>query len=94
MPTQKASFKHLRQTKKRTVVNKQIIENIKYLIKKCQKAVETKDKAKAEEFMKKAIQAIDKAVQKKLLKKNNGARKKSSLAKKINSLKINKKEGE
>lgn len=94
MPTQKASFKHLRQTKKRTIVNRQIAENIKYLIKKGEKAIDLKDTAKAQEFVKKAVKAIDKAAQKKLIKKNTAARRKSSLMKKMNSLKINKKEGE
>lgn len=87
MPVKKAAYKHLRQTKKRTEKNLKEKDNIKYLLKQIAKAAEAKDKAKAEELAKKAIKAIDKAIQHKVIKKNTGARQKSKMMAKINKFK-------
>ena len=94
MPVKKAAFKHLRQTEKRTLKNKKVKENIKFLTKKCDKAIEAKVKEKAQELVKSIIKSIDKAIQQGILKKNTGARKKSRLMTKVNKLdKSTKKEG-
>jgi small subunit ribosomal protein S20 len=87
MPIQKSAYKDLRKAKKRTAKNAKIKENIKFLLKKTSKSVENKEKDAAQETFLKAVKAIDKAMQKKLIKKNTGARKKSRLAKKVNALK-------
>lgn len=79
MPIKQAAFKALRQSKVRQLRNQGIKENIKYLLKKARKAIEKKDQKAAGEFVSQSTKAIDKAVHRKVLKKNNGARKKSRL---------------
>lgn len=87
MPIKKAAYKHLRQTKKRTLHNKKIKNNLKFLIKKSRKLMEAGKKDEAKEWVKKTIVALDKAAQKRIIKKNNASRKKSRLMKRLNSLK-------
>jgi len=87
MPIKKSAAKELRKAQKRTVKNRNIKENIKYLTKKALKAIDAKDIKTAEENLKKIIKTVDKAVQKKILRKNTGARKKSRLSKKVNAIK-------
>ncbi|MFH1565452.1 MAG: 30S ribosomal protein S20 [bacterium] len=87
MPRKKSAIKALKQSKKLAEHNKEIKDNVKNLIKKTKKAVEAKEGDKVLESIKSAIKAIDKAAQKKIIKKNTAARKKSRLMKKVNSLK-------
>jgi len=85
MPIKKAAVKALRQSKTRAARNLKAKKHIKDLVKKSKTLIEKKE-AQAATKVKEAIKAIDKAVQKKILKKNSGARKKSRLMKKLNSL--------
>ena len=87
MPIKKAAWKHLHQTKKRTVHNKKMKDSLKSLVKKTRQALGLKDKNKAVEALKKAVKALDKAAQKKLIKKNKASRLKSRLTKQLNALK-------
>ena len=87
MPIKKAAFKQIRQTKKRTLRNKKVKDNLKYLIKKSRKLIEAKKKDEAKDWVVKTIKALDKAAQKKIIKKNTAARRKSRLMKRLNSLK-------
>lgn len=86
MPHKKAAFKHLRQTKKRTVFNVTVKKNITYLRKQALKAISKKDAKGAMELYLKLSSAVDKAARKNILKKNNAARKKSRLMQQINIL--------
>ena len=83
MPNRKASIKDLRKSAKRQEFNKKVSDNLKKLLKKSIKAIETKD-AKAKELLTQALKAIDKAAQKGILKANTRNRKKSRLTKKFN----------
>jgi len=85
MPIKKAAMKALKQSKTRATRNANIKKNLRDLVKKSKTLVEKKE-AEAAAKVKEAIKAIDKAVQKKILKKNSGARKKSRLMKKLNSM--------
>jgi small subunit ribosomal protein S20 len=87
MPIKKAGFKDLRQSKARALKNKKVKENLTYLIKKSRKLLENKDVQKASEWILKAVKALDRAAQKGVIKKNTASRKKSRLAKKLNSTK-------
>ncbi len=87
MPQTKSAKKALRQTKKRTKRNFKVKKDLDYLFRQLKKALNQSDKAKTEEFSKKLIKALDKAAQKKVIKKNTAARKKSRLMKKVNKLK-------
>ncbi len=80
MPTiSRSAAKRLRQSEKRTIVNNKAKGNIDFLIKKAYKAITAKDNNQITETVKKAVKAIDKAVQKKIIKKNTAARKKKQL---------------
>jgi len=87
MPQQKNAAKALRQIKKRTAKNNQIKAGLDVLERSFKKALTGNDKNKAEEIAKKLSQAIDKAAQKKVLKKNTAARQKSRMMKKVNVMK-------
>lgn len=86
MPTQHAAFKALRKSRKNAERNVFIIENVKYLIKHAKKSVDVKNIEKAKELLAQSVKAIDKAIQKGVLKKNNGARKKSRVTAYVNAL--------
>jgi small subunit ribosomal protein S20 len=86
MPIKKAAKKAVRQAIKREILNKKVKNNLEYLIKKCRRAVETKKKKDAHNFYQTAAKALDKAVQKKIIKKNTASRLKSRLARKVNAL--------
>jgi len=79
MPIKQAAFKALRQAKKRTLRNRKVKIGIEKLLKSARKSAIAKKAKEAEELAKKAIKAIDKAAQKKILKKNTAARMKSRL---------------
>lgn len=85
MPNKKASIKHLRQTKKRTLANVIVKRKIKNLIKQGQKAqADGSLKDKYEKLGHDLQKTVDKAVRKGLLKPNAGNRKKARFMKSIN----------
>lgn len=87
MPVKKFAEKALRQAKKRMGRNLKVKRGIKDLTKKALKAVDAKNVEDVKKYSASAIKAIDKAIQKKVLKKNTGARRKSALMRKVNSIK-------
>jgi len=86
MANKKSAEKALKQSKKRALLNFKVKRDIKSLTKSAVKAVITKSDEDATKYSVAAIKTIDKAIQKKILKKNTGARKKSALMKKVNGL--------
>lgn len=87
MPHQHAAVKWLRKTKKRTIKNQALKDNLEYLLRQLKKTLVAKDKTKALEIAQKLSQALDKAATKHIIHKNNAARKKSRIMKKVNVLK-------
>jgi small subunit ribosomal protein S20 len=83
MPNIKSAKKELRKSIKRNAHNKKIKENLKEVVKKTKKSIEANEK-EAKEMLAKALKALDKAAQKKIIKKNTRDRKKSRLHKKFN----------
>ncbi|HDQ22902.1 MAG TPA: 30S ribosomal protein S20 [Candidatus Uhrbacteria bacterium] len=80
MPIKKQSKKALRQSIKRAEYNLKIKQDLKTLIKKIRQAIDAKQaKDKIEEMLKQAQKSLDKAAQKKIIKKNTGARRMSRL---------------
>lgn len=79
MPIKKSAKKYMRITERRTERNKSVKGVVKSAIRKTREAAEGGNAAEAKEWLRKAQQAIDKAAQKKVLKKNTAARKKSRL---------------
>ena len=83
MPIKQSAFKALRQAKKRELRNRKVKDAINWLKRKFLKAVASKNKKEAEGFYLQLQKALDRALQKGILKKNTVARKKSRLFKKL-----------
>ena len=86
MPNIKSSKKDVISSKIAYEKNKADKSALKTELKKFDAALTAGDKAAAEVAYKAAVVAVDKAVQKGLLHKNNAARKKSSMTLKLNKL--------
>jgi small subunit ribosomal protein S20 len=86
MPQHESAKKSVRQDKRRTIVNRKRKGILKSNIKKVLSAIEEKDTDKAKQEFTAAVSLIDKMAAKGLIHKNNAARKKSSLWRKIASL--------
>jgi len=82
----KSAKKRIKIISKKTMVNKMIKSRTKTEVKKVVAAIDAKDKAAAEEALKNAISALDRAYAKGILKKNSCARKKSTLVRLVNAL--------
>ncbi len=87
MSIKKSAVKALRQTKKRQERNTKIKQNISWLKRQFLKAVSAKNKKNAGGLYLKLQKAMDKALQKGVIKKNTASRQKSRLAKKLNLMK-------
>ena len=86
MPNIKSSKKDVISSKIAYEKNKANKSELKTIVKKFDAALVSGDKAAAEVAYKAAIKAVDQAVNKGLLHKNNAARKKSSMTLKMNKL--------
>ena len=86
MPNIKSSKKDVISSKIAYEKNKANKSALKTVLKKFEAAVESGDKAAAQAAFTTAVKAVDKAVTKGLLHKNNAARKKSGMALKLNKL--------
>jgi len=84
MPNKPAAAKAVRQTKKHTSHNRQVLAGVEIAIKLARKAITNKDKD-ASAKVQAAIKAIDRAGQKGNIKPNNTARKKSRLMKALHA---------
>lgn len=86
MPNIKSSIKDVLSSKVAYEKNKADKSALKTVLKKFDAAVTAGDKAAAEAAYAQAVKAVDHAAVKGLLHKNNAARKKSSMALKLNKL--------
>lgn len=86
MPIKKSAKKYMRVTDRKTVKNKKVKGAYRSAIKKTKEAVASKDLKNATEWLKKTIKTLDKAIQKKVIKKNTGARYKSRINKLVKNL--------
>jgi small subunit ribosomal protein S20 len=82
MPITQSAKKAIRGSLRKKAFNDQRKKVMKEIIKNIEKVVKT-DKAEAAKMLSGAFQAIDKAAQKGVIKKNNAANKKSRLSKLI-----------
>ena len=82
MPITQSAKKAIRGSLRKKGYNDRRSRSMKELIKKIEKLSKA-DKAAAAKILSSAFQAIDKAAQKGVIKKNNAARKKSRLARLI-----------
>ena len=78
MPIIKSAKKAIRVSARKKAINDRRKRSMKEVIKKIEKLSKT-DKKEAEKMLSIAYQAIDKAVKRGVIKKNNASRKKSRL---------------
>ncbi len=86
MPNIKSAEKRVLVTEKKTLENKAVKSALKTQIKKFLLAVEAGNKEQATALYPETVSAIDSAVTKGILHKNNAANKKAKLAKKLAAL--------
>lgn len=84
MPITKSAKKSLEQSKKKYAVNLRTTRQMKDLIKQTGQLITANDAVNAKTTLQKAIQSIDKAVKKDILKQNTASRKVSRLTKAVN----------
>lgn len=87
MPIIKSAKKRVKQSEKAYQKNKHYNSRMRTMVKNVLKAT---DAEKAEKIIPEAYSAIDTALKKKILHKNNASRKKALIAKKVESLKSGK----
>ncbi|MDY6853104.1 MAG: 30S ribosomal protein S20 [Thermodesulfobacteriota bacterium] len=86
MANHKSAIKQNRQNEKRRKRNVMIKTYLKTMNKRVRKAAEIKDTQSANEALKKAISAFDKAASKGVIHKKTASRKISRLTKEVNSI--------
>ena len=86
MPNIKSAVKRVNVIQKKTLRNNMIKSEYKTAVKSFETAVTEGNKEQAQELLQLATKKIDGACSKGILKQNTASRKKSSLAKKFNSL--------
>jgi small subunit ribosomal protein S20 len=86
MPHHKSAEKRLRQTEKRTAINRARMSRVRTFVKKVETAIESGDKAQAQSAFQLAQPELHRATTKGVLHKNTVARKLSRLATRINAL--------
>lgn len=85
MANLKSSKKRIRSDEKKRIRNTSVKSAIKTKIKKVELAIAGGDIESARTMFSKAVSALDSAAAKGIIKKNTASRKKSRLARKINS---------
>ena len=86
MPNIKSAKKRVLISKAENERNKAAKSALKTVVKKFDAAIAAGDKEQADGAFKAAVKSVDKAVKKGILHKNTAARKKSSMAVKMNKL--------
>lgn len=87
MPNIKSAVKRVSVIEKKTLQNNMVKSAYKTAIKTFEAAVEEGNKEKAEVAFKEAVKKVDQACTKGVIKANTASRKKSNLAKKLNTVK-------
>jgi len=86
MPNKSAAKKYLQVSKKRHQRNLAVKKELKAIIKEVRETLKSSNITKeTEELLKKAVKIIDRAAQKKIIKKNTAARNKKRLFKKLHT---------
>lgn len=87
MAQHKSAKKRIRQTERRTAVNRDRLSEIRSAVKKVEVALEAGNKAEAEAALKAAAPRLQSGTGKGLVAKNTAARKISRLTKRLNAMK-------
>ena len=86
MPNIKSAIKRVSIIEKKTNRNNMIKTGYKTAVKKFESAVESGNKEEVQTLFANAVKKVDQACTKGVIKKNTAARKKSSMAKKVNAM--------
>jgi small subunit ribosomal protein S20 len=86
MATHKSAEKRIRQTAKRTAINRSRLSRVRTFVKKVETAIATGDKQTAQSALQEAQPELHRATTKGVLHKNTVARKLSRLAARVNAL--------
>ena len=86
MPHHKSAEKRLRQTEKRTTINRARLSRVRTFVKKVESAISSGDREAAQSAFRVAQPELHRATTKGVLHKNTVARKLSRLAARINAL--------
>lgn len=86
MPNIKSAIKRVKVIEKKTMRNNMVKSSYKTAIKKFEQAIDAGNVEKAKTLFSEATKKIDQACTKGVIVKNNAARKKSKLAKKLNAV--------
>ncbi len=87
MPNIKSAIKRVSIIEKKTLQNNMVKSAYKTAVKTFETAVAEGNKSEAEKAFNEAIKRVDQACTKGVIKANTASRKKSALAKKLNSIK-------
>ena len=90
MPNIKSAIKRVSVIEKKTLRNNMIKSSYKTAVKKFEQAIEAGNKEEATKLFSEATKKIDQACTKGVIVKNTASRKKSTLAKKLNTLTVKK----
>jgi small subunit ribosomal protein S20 len=82
----KSALKRLAQTRKRTERNRAHRSRVRHQIRELRRALDARDKARAESLLKPTISLLDRMIQKGILHPKTAARYKSRLSLRFNSL--------
>lgn len=86
MPNIKSAIKRVSVIEKKTLRNNMVKSGYKSAVKKFEQAVEAGNKEEATKLLALATKKVDQACTKGVIVKNTAARKKSNMAKKLNSM--------
>ena len=86
MATHKSAEKRIRQTAKRTLLNRARLSRVRTFVKKVEEAIATGDREAAQSALQVAQPELHRAITKGVVHKNTVARKLSRLATRINAL--------
>lgn len=87
MPNIKSAIKRVSVIEKKTLQNNMVKSAYKTAVKTFEASVQEGNKEKAEVAFKNAVKKVDQACTKGVIKANTASRKKSNLAKKLNTIK-------
>jgi small subunit ribosomal protein S20 len=82
----KSALKRIKQTRKRTALNRMHHTKLRHQIRRLRATIEAKDKVAAQELLKPTRALIDHSIQKGILHPNTAARYKSRLTLRFNAL--------
>jgi small subunit ribosomal protein S20 len=86
MANRKSAEKRIRQTEKRTAINRSRISRVRTFVKKVETAIASGDKAAAQLALQLAQPELHRAITKGVMHRNTAARKLSRLAHRVNAL--------